>query len=172
LYLNKPPKLEDIMFHRHQAALATALSTVAILAFSTPGHASANLPYCTVEDTVVECFYATLYQCEQAGRNTGRTCMLNPDQGYSPAYAQGYSPAPARGYSSALASSDMPPLQPTLVAQTGRNQMASASTADIRRMCIAQAQARHPDNGLGTVTVMTQRKLTYSDCARQNGIRP
>jgi hypothetical protein len=148
------------MFHCHQAALATALSTAAILLFSPPpGRATANLPYCTVEQNNVECFYATEYQCEAAARNTGRTCMLNPDLN------------PDQGYSSAFASADMP-LQATPVVQTGRVQMASASTEDIRRGCVAKAQARHPDRGLGPSTVMTQRTLTYADCARRNGIRP
>jgi hypothetical protein len=148
------------MFHCHQVVLGTALSAVAILLVSTPpGRATANLSYCTVEEVNVECFYATEYQCEAAARNTGRTCILNPTLNSD------------QGYSSAFASADMP-LQATPVAQTGRVQMASVSTADIRRECIAEAHARHPDRGLGSTTVMPQRTLTYADCARRNGIRP
>jgi hypothetical protein len=46
------------------------------------------------------------------------------------------------------------------------------NTYTIREKCVAKAQAAYPDNGLGSVTVMTQRTGIYADCARSHGIRP
>jgi hypothetical protein len=144
------------MSRLHQAALATALSAVAIaLSSAPPARATANLPYCTAEEANVECYYATEYQCDAAAENTGRTCILNPSQGYS----------------SAFASADMP-MQQAPVAQSGGIQLASGSTRDIRQRCIEEAHARHPDRGMGSTSVMTGRTLSYADCARRNGIRP
>jgi hypothetical protein len=58
-------------------------------------------------------------------------------------------------------------------AQAAKAKKASAdSTYSIREKCVAKAQAAYPDNGLGTMTVMTQRTGVYADCAKSNGIRP
>jgi hypothetical protein len=122
---------------------------------------AANLPYCGVGESAVECHYATYAQCRAAARNTGQSCHVNPDSAAS--YGYGGS------YASSYASLDGPVVS---VASPPRAQMASASSDDIRQQCIAEAQAAYPDNGLGTATVMTQRTAVYAQCARGSRLRP
>ncbi|WP_398474601.1 DUF3551 domain-containing protein [Tardiphaga sp.] len=138
----------DVTARSHLAA--GAIFAASILAGAIGGSnaslAGANLPYCTAGDNDLECDYVTFRQCMATAQNTGQSCMTNPGN--------------LLYVSSGLSSGAV------------RDSQASASTEAIRQDCIARAQARYPDSGLGTVTVMTQRTEVYRDCARANGINP
>jgi hypothetical protein len=132
----------------------SAIALLAMVAFSgsglvsSPVVAGANLPVCVSGDNDVECDFLTFRQCQATAQNTGQSCIGNPGV---VTYASAAGGPPSGG---------------------ARNSMASAGSDAIRQNCIAQAQARYPDSGLGTVTVMTQRTEVYADCARSNGLNP
>ncbi|MGM4988150.1 DUF3551 domain-containing protein [Tardiphaga sp. 841_E9_N1_2] len=132
----------------------SAIALVAIAVFagfglaSSPIFAGANLPVCVSGDNDVECDFLTFRQCQATAQNTGQSCIGNPG-------VVTYASAAGGQFSGAA-----------------RNSQASAGSDAIRQNCIAQAQARYPDSGLGTVTVLTQRTEVYADCARSNGINP
>lgn len=124
-----------------------------LVASPNPAFAGANLAYCMASDNDVRCDFATYGQCQATVRNIAASCMINPGREvYGDSFAWAGGPAPT-------------PVSTNL-------QTTSSNTSGIREMCIAQAQARYPDNGLGTASVMTQRTDVYRNCATSNGIRP
>lgn len=132
--------------HPSLTAAAFAVSIIAgVLAATLPALAEGSHPYCAAGDNDVRCDFSTFRQCEATGFNTGQSCLMNP----GPIY-----------------------IRSTMGSRGVDNSQASANSGAIRQHCIATAQARYPDSGLGTVTVMTQRTGVYADCARANGINP